>query len=150
MRYLRNAIVVAFALGIAAPLSAQVAKRSPVEVFRDATQYQLMGCQLATTAAFRSAQAGQEKNPFSRIGICIINGKAQTEFLFRKAAAQVKDKPEALMLLNAYYESWLTTFYGIMPDSPHPGIDYQLRQGEGVRNTEEAWRRFLIKLSMEE
>lgn len=78
--------------------------------------------------------------------MCIRNGKMQIERLFLTASTHVMGKPDAARLLNEYYGAWLMVFEGIMPNSMAPGVDYQIRQGEGQRYMEDVWRRFEIAL----
>lgn len=141
-----NTIVLGVALAVTTPLGAQVHKRTSVDAFRDATQHQLMGCQMAVTTVFRHIQVRRELEPLSRIEACIRNGKMQTERLFTVASRHVMGKPEAVRLLTDYYGAWLAVFEGVMPSSMVPGVDYQVRQGEGLRAMEDAWRRFEIAL----
>lgn len=146
MFYAWKAILLGAALAIASPLGAQVHKRTPVEIFRDATQYQLMGCQMAVMTVFRDVQAGIETRPLTRISSCIRNGKSQTERLFLTASKHVMGKPDAERLLAEYYGVWLTVFENVMPNSTVSRVDYQLRQGERQRYMNYVWEQLQIAL----
>lgn len=124
--------------------------RTPIEVYRGDTSFELMQCTLKYKLAAANARlsdaggtpaAGGEDSDFAG---CIRSGERSARSSFDKAFGTLR-KPQAREALKAYHVAFVTALKGIAPGMDERRLSYEQRQQALQDKVTEAWARFELE-----
>jgi hypothetical protein len=141
-------VLLFMAFSASSAFAEQTEKRTPIEEFRGATQFQLIKCKLEATSAILKVELGEINDAYSPIATCQKEGRAEIKKKFIKANAKLAHNTSASKILKDYYAAWLSAFNGITPEAGELKVVYEKRQSDLNRKADELWSRFEIEAGL--
>lgn len=121
----------AFASGV---IFAADGKPSPVSVYKNATDFSIIGCQIT----FKTAMLNRAIDTFYK---CIDDGKNAVKTAYTEASGAVSSDP-AKAALKEHYIKAISTLQSIDSYLDEGKGEYERRQGENKAKLRELWIRF--------
>jgi hypothetical protein len=127
---------------------AETDKRTPLEVFRGDSQYQLFKCSIDAKTAILQVSIGELVEPSATIISCQQSARSTLKKSFPKALASLPKKRAAAQMLKDYYAACLSALNGMLSQVEELKFIYESRQGDAMRKVDDSWTRFEIETQL--